>query len=352
MIGMSDHAGRLKSDLKEFFRIRRSLLPICIVVSALSLAGALAYANGTLPEPAKHGIKNEHSSALIVFLAFGAIGMLGVYGSAACFLECVTIVGTSISVRSVFQKRQFDASEVTRLTWNTRLVGGGRLDFRTSSRRTKLDLHGYRDEDRLRLVRLFRGLIPQDKQVDWPPFCRRIAVPLRDRRLSPNLVDPALAAARGEAIITRRRYDRLAMVLLPSTLFVAFMVWWMTTSPMVFVILACLAIFWVVLRFSVRRQGELQARLTLGSRAMLFGMSGVIASAFALAALRSAGFSRDTGCFVALLILGPTLPFLIYGVRRADRQLKREAEAATALALERWQIGERTCPQSHRRCDA
>src|SRR4051794_9884572 len=110
MMAMSEDAVGLKSDLNEFFRLRRSVQVQGIVFTAIFLAAALAYASAMfLDEPAKHGFKGEHSVAIVVGLGltvFGTMTLLGVYTLVAYYVERVAIVGTTISVRSVFQNRQ------------------------------------------------------------------------------------------------------------------------------------------------------------------------------------------------------------------------------------------------------
>jgi hypothetical protein len=154
--------------------------------------------------------------------------------------------------------------------------------------------------------------------------------------------ESTLAEGRGDVFITRHRYDRLAVALVPTSLIGAISVWWISASPIAFAVPVCLICLWVLMRFSVRPEGEVQPRLTLmsGGFAMLFGMLMIVLSMTAMGAAKLAGYSGDTAGTVGLLILGPTLPIFIYALYRADRQRKRDAEDASLLATEQWATGE------------
>ena len=332
--------------MSESFRLRKSILVQGIVCTLLFMVATIGSVSVMfLYEPEKQGVKGEHSAANFASLSpavfFGGMTTLSVYTLLAYYVEHVAIMGTRILVRSVFQNRQFEASDVGTLVWKAIPVGG-RLDLWVPNQRTKVDLHGFRDEDRLRIIRLFRGLIPEEKQVDWPLFCHKIALPLRDRRLNPPTGDSISRPADGEVIITRQRYDRLAIALLPMTFILAIAIWWITTSPTVFVIPACIALFWLFLRYSVRPEGQRQMRLAAkpGSRTMLFAMIAIIGSQLVVAALGLAGVRREAGFAIGLLIVVPAFAVFIYGVYRVDREQKRDAETAAKLAPERWKQGE------------
>ena len=80
------------------------------------------------------------------------------------------------------------------------------------------------------MIRWFPRSRTRYKQAEWPMFCHKIALPLRDRCLFAATGEPARSLAAGEVIITRGRYDRVAMWLLPASFIVAGAVWWATGS--------------------------------------------------------------------------------------------------------------------------
>ena len=330
--------------VEQSFRLRRSIQIQGIVFTLFFLTLAIACVSvAFLDDPSKYGFKGEHAVAFSVaigILFWGGWALLGVYTLLAYYVEQVTIARSTVAVRSVFQNRRFDVSEIVNLTWKS-LPGAGRLVLSTENFRTKLDLYGFCDEDRLTLVRQFRRMIPEDKQTEWPMFCHKIAIPLRDRRLARNMGDATLQDTSGDVFIAPTLRSTGGRIGSHSAI-VAYLTWWITASPIAFAVPACLPFFWLQIRFSVRAEGEVQSRLTgsPGGYTALFGMSMVVVSGITAAALRFAGYSRDTGCTAGLLILVPTLPIFIYGLYRADRQQKREADVAASLAPGQWDADE------------
>jgi hypothetical protein len=265
----------------------------------------------------------------------------------AYHVERITVEGTAILIRSVFQMRQFDAAAVDKLIWKTR-PRGSRIDFFVAGRRTSVDLDGYDDEDRLRMIRRFRGLIPAAKQADWPMFCQKIALPLRDRCARPAAGEPPCPRAEGEVVITRRRYDRLAAVMLPASFVVAGAVWWATGSPVLLGAALAIAAGWLFLRYTVRREGERRVQLTAmpGHRSLLSYLAVTVGSAIFISVLRLAGVGRDAALSAGLMVLVPAMPFLVYGLFRAAKQQDHEAEIGATTAPDRWESGELAGPQT------
>jgi len=336
--------------MNESFRLRRSILVQGVLSTLVCLAATVGSTSvAFIDEPAKHGFEREHSVAIVVgmgLVVFGGMTLLSLYMLRAYYVEHVAVVGTAVSVTTVFQKRDFDAAAVDKLTWKLQPVGG-KIDFCVSNRRTKVELSGYSEEDRLRMIRLFRALIPEEKQVDWRLFCQKIALPLRDRcSLSPGgkLASPASA---GEVVITRARYDRMAAVLLPASLVPAVAYWWTTGAPVSLVLPAFVGFLWLFLRYSIRREGESRPSLIAvpGGRTALFGVVAVFCAPISFAVLLLAGLSTDTARTVELLILAPALLLFIYGSYRMGKQRGRDAEIAATTALDRWNRNELAAQQ-------
>ncbi len=251
--------------MNESFRIRKSILVQGLAFTLLFLSATLASAGVPFfAELAQRGLERDQSAPIvggIVTFVFGAMTLLGVYMLLACYVERVTVAGTVLSVRSVFGNRQFDAAAVDKLAWKTRPVGG-RIDCFVAGRRTTVELNGYSMDDRLRLVRLFRGFVPEEKQADWPMFCQKIALPLRETHADALQGGPARPLAPGQALITRWRDDRLAAVVLPTSFIAAGVVWWANGSTLLLWTAWILAAAWLFLRYTTRRGGERAVRLT------------------------------------------------------------------------------------------
>jgi hypothetical protein len=80
-----------------------------------------------LEEPAKHGFKREHSVAILGgmgLIVYGGMLLMSICMWVAYYLERFTINGTTISIRSMLQRRQFEISEITYVKWRVHPVGG------------------------------------------------------------------------------------------------------------------------------------------------------------------------------------------------------------------------------------
>ncbi len=212
------------------------------------------------------------------------------------------------------------------------------------SGKVRLHLHGILKVDRLQIIQLLHGLIPKSRQVGWPLFCMKIALPLREGAAAKIRVQPAAEThhAPADVQITRRRYDRLLAVILPLTMLGAFGGWWVVGWPQLFVIPVCVVAGWAFLRFSTPREGTVQKKLmaTSHGRTALLGYSAVVGAMLLELAALLAGCTRDQACSAALAILGPALPIIIYRLYREDKQRKDAETSLAASAVEQWDHGE------------
>src|SRR5689334_21406883 len=108
-------------DAIQVFRLRRSIQLWAIAGTRLFATAAVACVSvAFLDDPKKHGFQGEHAVAfsLVIGVFFwGGWTLLSVYTLVAYFVQRVTVVGSLVAVKSAFQHRQFDASEVTELRW-------------------------------------------------------------------------------------------------------------------------------------------------------------------------------------------------------------------------------------------
>ncbi len=339
------------------FRLRRLIQVAGIAFTLIFSAITVGFVTWLLllKEPEKEGFDGEHSVAIVGGLCVTVLGgmtIFSMYTLAAYYVERLVVAGTTIQIRSVFQKREFVASEVDKLEWKIAPIAG-RLVFLASGQKTRLDLHGFHPQDRLQIIRLLRNLIPDDKQEGWPLFCMKIGLPLRDGVSSKSGARSVMAAESpaGEVLITRRRYDRLFAVLFPISLIAAAVVSlaiaWppdillpivATASAVPILIFA----FWLFLRFTIPPEGKRIPKVTgsYDGRTMLFGLSAVVAARLTMAAVRFTGVNREDGCLAGLMILTPVLPIVMYRLFRSDKAKKMADAVVAATATERWEQGE------------
>ena len=119
---------------------------------------------------------------------FGALALLGVYQWVAYYRERVAVAGTTIFLQTVFHQFGCEVAQLDRLVWRYTPLGG-QIKFRAADRHAKIDLHGYDQADRLRMIRTFHNLLPLERQEGWPLFCHKQALPLR-KRLLPAVPEP------------------------------------------------------------------------------------------------------------------------------------------------------------------
>lgn len=249
-----------ESAMDETFRPRKAILFVAIACSVFSLAMIAGCTSiFFLENPKEHGFNGEHSVlfvggmglAVSVFFLLLSLYMLAVY-----FVERFSICGTTLTLRTVLRNHRFNVSDLERLIWKRH--GGGRVVFRCQHEKPYLDLHGYSIEDRLRVVSALRDLVPHDRQEGWPEFCHHVA--LRLRRFLESQTQRELMP--GEMRITRSRYDRVAMIAVPSSVILAVAVglgigrWQFLALP------ALLIGFWGLLRSTVPMTGLVERRLT------------------------------------------------------------------------------------------
>ncbi len=133
--------------MNETFRLRSAVKYQGMALSALFLAVLVGYWSMLLiDDPAKLGFKGNFSVLRVAWfgsLVFGTMLLLSLYIWIAYYVERFSINGTTISIRSMLQKRQFDVCEITCLHWRP-YPAGGSIRFVGSGLKARLDLYGYR----------------------------------------------------------------------------------------------------------------------------------------------------------------------------------------------------------------
>ena len=110
------------------FRLRKSIKYVGMSFALLFFAVSAGYSGlFFLDQPAEHGFKGEHSAAAVGVMGltlFGSMLLMSLYQWAAYYVVRFTIDGTTLRMRSIFQNRNFDVSELQRMQWGTRPRGG------------------------------------------------------------------------------------------------------------------------------------------------------------------------------------------------------------------------------------
>ncbi|MFN3149123.1 hypothetical protein [Bremerella sp.] len=192
------------------FRLKKSILHQGIGYTiffsiVIGLYVWLALAMGPAAEAAKISIV---VLGIVVFgpMLFGALCLWRAY-----YVERLTIDGRLITLRSLTQNHHFDLSEIQSLAWST-YPRGGSLRMELPGSKARLSLHGYAPHDRQAIIALLHTIVPRPRQQNWPKFCHRIAIPLRDGYF-PDTQAPSLEQQQRDA---KRRQQIRTMVLTVS----------------------------------------------------------------------------------------------------------------------------------------
>ena len=211
--------------MDETFRLHKSLLHLGIVSSvALLAAVVLCVAVSVQNVPAAQPI------GIAGTIVFGSGLVLSLYLLRAYFVERLTIKGTTLSVRSTFQDREFEVCELTRLRWRLQPPRGS-IFFYVLGSRTRLDLHGFPIADRLRMIRVLREVVPTEVQEGWPAFCQQVALPLRDGAGQSESLPPPVIFN-----VTFPRSARLYLLGMPVLIAAATLFWALFNNRSIFIL--------------------------------------------------------------------------------------------------------------------
>ncbi len=326
--------------MEELFRLKRSLPPqgwfISVFASAMIAVGLWTLFG---IKPGEHGYPNWRSIYIGggAMLAMGSVILFGgLWILLASRREAIILSGSRFVNRGLFGERSFDLSEVEHLKWRN-WPAGGSIAVRVAGRKIGIEISTYETTARLRIIEYFYRGIPADRQENWPAFCHRIALPLRDG-VSPmkrRLEVRGSLTPRSTVLITRRRYDTAGVVCTAITAIVSIILWQQFNIPQAFSLLPFVVIFWLVLRYSIPATGreELTLRSYGFTLPMLYigalGIGGTI-----LAAVLKLPQFVSWLCFLAIFA---GMMIFAYKLDRNDRQTDR---LAGEIANEMWQRGE------------
>jgi len=328
--------------MHETFRSSKKVKYQGMAFTACYLAAVVAISSVFfLEEPAKHGFKGEHSVAVVGGMGiavFGSMLLMSIYYWVAYYVERFTIQETMLSIRSMFQDRQFDVSEIESLTWKV-FPRGGSIRFQVLGSKARLYLQGYEKHNRLQIIRTLRNLVPPEVQAGWPMFCHKVALPLRDGKPSPIPIERLIDPAAEIITITRSRYDRMLMFGFPLSVVLA-TGFWAFLNVWQFAVLPLLVIAaWLLFRFHIPQEGRKETRLTSTSqgKGQLIGFSGVIIAQLLMIGLALLGVEKSIACWAAVIVLLVTFPPAIYFLHQSDKQRKNEEKQGAESAPTVWQ---------------
>jgi|GEM_PF-2676212 len=247
-----------------------------------------------------------------------------------------TIMGTTISNRSLFRHHEFDFADLNEkesLTWQMRGI-----DFRARGARSSLDLALIAgDEDFILLIESLRDRVPSTFQKGWPQFCLKIAVPLKEKQLrrAPWTIQDMPP---GAFLNTRRRYDRVAALAIPLLLGLGLLLWLGVNLLEGLLLPIPVAAAWLAMRFHISPAGEMERGVNPPWLVPFVGICWAVIGG-TLVILLSLSFFGIRGpamgwIFNGVLMVSVTVMILL--MHKADKQRRAGDEIAVVSAEQRW----------------
>jgi hypothetical protein len=322
-------------------RVRKFFLVFGVAATLLFLAATIGHAYLLFfPEsiPNDGGFSNVALGWMGIAI-YGTMLLLSIAALIEYFVEYIAIDGSSICIRTLFGKRKFDLSEIRRLKWK-RYARTGKLVFDLNIGKARIELDHYCLDERLCLIRFFHNEVAEENQTDWPLFCYRVAVPLRDgsRREIESNIEGHESDKDSGVLITRRRYDRLFGVALPLCVVAAGVVAWKWGNPRLLALPLFLAIFWPMLRYDIPPEGRREPHVTATQRGRLALLTLGLYFADMLVWIGTLwiGVHRDIAWIIGFAVMLPSLPVAFFGCYRLDKERKRKEQVETPLAVAAW----------------
>lgn len=244
----------------------------------------------------------------------------------------LTIRDHHLVEKGVFSSREIPFSEVVELQWRV-TPQGGRIVLKTANRQVRLRLDGFEQAQRLALIRFLRNKLPLAIQQDWPLFCYKIALPLREAPFEREPRDD-------ETRITRRHWNRyfLPTVIVAAAMSVFF--WWTLGLSRLLAAPMGVAALWWAIRVMTPRQGVIAKRLAHSEdrrivAALLLGLILL----FPLILLARLLETWHPAAGITLMLLG-ALPLFFLVIRetaQSERRRQEQARQAVPEAVTEWE---------------
>ncbi len=256
------------------------------------------------------------------------------------YVDRLTIRGSLVSLVTLLQNQQFDTIEIQGLKWPQ--ASGGYLRIQLPGSKAWLGLSAYTNEEQLQLIRWFWSVVPEDRQENWPRFCDRVAIPLRDGvRLSKRRLPPENIVH-----ITPAYFDRSFLIGFPITLALAIGLGMWLKSWTTVVLPLMLVVLWIFARFSTPQKGMTDERLTWTSPQGRIGLLlclGIVLPKSLILGMNWLGFPREIvfGTPIASMLL-----ILFFAFREVRQIEKNDREVEEPLAVEAWEEKEKSLASS------
>jgi hypothetical protein len=254
---------------------------------------------------------------------------LGIYLLADHCIRQLSVAGTRIKVRTVFRELEFDVADVERLKWSP-IFGSIRLTLAPTGKRANIQLSGLPGADQLEIIQLFQRQVPAAKQLGWPRYCYKIAMPLRELYEWRAAATAESSPSAASAVALRDVYTLAILFILVSwltVLIVAGLVWCGVLS------IVC----WLVLRtarHTIDDQGSPPKPAGLSFYLLTVGAPAI--GLLVLIVLRLTGIDAESARSISRVVLIPLLAVYCHGQWCWEKASAAFAARGVATAPLRW----------------
>jgi hypothetical protein len=322
--------------MQETFRLGKHVRLLGTAYVAIYVLACLAYGSLLLiDEPFGDG-RSGFPVGVMGLCVFGPMLVMSCFYLASYYAEQFSIDGDKLAVRSILQNRQFSIADIESLRWTTTPSSGVRLRVRGMN--VRLNVSGYGKADRLRIIRILRGIVPAEVQIGWPMFCHKVAIPLRDGKPSITRVEPSPSSFH----VTRRRYNRAMIVALPASVIVAVLLANRFQMKEFLALPGLVAVAILFLRSSTPKDGrtEFTFQSRWRKRAAVFGAVGILGSISAMFGSKLFDFESTPWNYLPIGIALASFPPLLICLMKADKERLKADELAADGAAAAWLDGE------------
>jgi hypothetical protein len=267
---------------------------------------------------------------VLFFSSFwGIMASLSAWTLLAYWRESLTIANGSVRQQGVVRQRELQLKDVNQAEW--RLVKGGGLKLGTSSETVTIYLDNFEPGERLWLIRHFHNWVPEGIQENWPLFCHRIAVPLRDR-------DVRQPCGPDDVVLTRRRWDWYFIPFIVVATVFGVVAWLKLGLPRMLAAPLLPITLWLILRLGTPKEGMKTKRMAResdqGRAALTTGLwgGGFFAILLILEVLNLPMEDLNRGIAFVICMGG-----MLGSAIRLDREFRKRTEEAAKSSVTDWE---------------
>jgi hypothetical protein len=324
--------------MSRWYRLQGILFLVFFSLAALVGAYPLVHS-----DPQGYGYRNRQDEvrlSLACLALFGTMAMMSILMLIYHRRVQLCISDTALDVRYLLRSKHVLLTDISSFDWYAGLTRD--IHIKGPNQKTTIHLKNFSRRDQLVIVRALRRVLPPGCQTHWPVFCHAVALPLRDGISSRDRLASVTDAQSDWFLLTRSRYDRQAVVLMPMAFAIAALLWWRMHWPQTMLLPAAAALWWQVCRWTTPKDGRTEPRLirSPAGRFILLMFGWMLAACVMIPIIHWLGLSVDAAMWTGLGLLLPIFPIMFVFAHRSDQRQKRERELGSTTAEGVWDRGE------------